>query len=179
MSRIANAVGIKPNMYRHFAIFTVAGTLMLAFFADGEGRQEVVRQVGTKSDALARKGDEIGDKGRATFTKPFTDPDAYSNGGFGSDAGSDGFGSPMDSAGGGAGESSLIPPGIAGSERYVPASYRRYGLTEEEWAALSADEKAQIIKLVTASRASAPTARQIESLAAASRERSRATSGGE
>jgi len=41
MARIAQTIAVSPQMYRHFAVITVTVTAFIAFFADGERREEI------------------------------------------------------------------------------------------------------------------------------------------
>jgi len=48
---------LTPRMYRHFAVATVAGTLVLAIFSSGENRQAISDRIATEQAAAKARRD--------------------------------------------------------------------------------------------------------------------------
>lgn len=105
MSRIARTLPVSPQMYRHFAVITVAITICVALFADGETRATVVDEVEkqqTRNELVEHEVNKLGVRRNAL-------------GGLkvkarGSGWGSDGGGGGGDFDGGG---SAMMPNGFA------------------------------------------------------------------
>ena len=166
MARNANRNPVTAKMYRHFAAVTVACTMALAMFADGENREAVAREV----SAAAPKRTEA-NRTPVEFVRKNMGSQGNFNDGF------DGsFGAPMDTAGATAGDTGYVPdevPVMAGSG--MPGSYNVYGVPAADWARLSDEQKKKLIAAYKAAQAAArqpDRADQIESLLNASRERS-------
>lgn len=163
MVRKAQSQPITAQMYRHFAVLTVAVTAALALFADGENREAVAGEIAKQRPAQA--GGKVG-----TFVRKQTRPAS----GFGPDETFDGaFGAPMD--GDAFSPSGLVPSDFALSDELgLPEGYTIYGVSAADWAKLTAEEKKALIARHEAERTAAGSperAEQIEALAAASRAR--------
>ena len=123
--RRAVTPAIPPSMYRHFAIVTVALTMGLAMFADGENREARVAQATTVAPVRSAAP--------AAFAAGSADPSTQAAGW--NDAPAGGFGQPMETAGGIA--SSLIPD-IEPSE--APGQFPQAS------ASLSQDEREMLLR---------------------------------
>jgi hypothetical protein len=151
-------------MYRHFAVLTVAVTLVVGVFADGDSRQAVASEVHAAQKPAEATPDRLVRK------------DARATGSFSSDGGYDGaFGAPMDTAGA-APQDGVLPDGFAAIEQGgIPAGYSRYGAPADTWASLTDEQKRRLMEKQMAAEAAAQAperAAQIDSLLAASRARS-------
>ena len=164
MARRAQTKAVTAQMYRHFAVLTVGVTLAVGVFADGESRKAIASEA------------------QAAAPKPLAGPttlvrkDGRSHGSFTTDAALDSnFGESMDTIGATA-QDGFVPGDFVQSENLgVPASFTQYGVSSEVWASLSDEQKKALIARQRAERAAAQTperAKQVESLLAASRERS-------
>jgi len=148
MPRRNQAPVVTAQMYRHFAILTVAATLVLALFADGSSRAAAASEVRPQPVATSAVSSEL------------QGADDQELGSFGSDSGLDeSFGQPMDAAGATVDDGSIVLPASLSGSGLVPAGYAIYGVSAEEWAersAMQSDERAsQVEGLLAASRARA------------------------
>ncbi|WP_120717859.1 hypothetical protein [Tsuneonella amylolytica] len=162
---------VTAQMYRHFAVATLAATAALAMFANGENREAVAREV------EAAKPAPQADNNKLFRRSPHAAPPGQSAGGGGFDAS---FGQPMDAVGAAPQRSGSF----AGIDQAAPVPVTTdgddYGVLPEIWASLTQDEKKAVIAKVEAERAAAARperARQIDDLMAASRARSGGSSG--
>ncbi|MCB2089263.1 MAG: hypothetical protein R3E18_12490 [Sphingomonadaceae bacterium] len=158
----------NTKMYHHFAAVTVGATLLLAIFSDGENRKHM-EKIATDTDQ-ALYGDKLG-KSEIRRRNPQPASSYHGSGDFGSEGGD--FGAPMDSTGASGSDSSYIPDIPAGA---VPAGVDpRYGVSEEELAKLSEEQKADLLKRIREGRfgkSKEERAQQIAKLREASRIRS-------
>lgn len=166
MARRIDKKPITGAMYRHFAAVTLFCTLALAMFADGENREAVAREVdqSVTADTARAKATPI------QLVRKNLGGSADAGGGF------DGtFGQPMDTAGAAA-RDGIIPTAMpAASGSGLPSGYNTLGISSEVWAALSDEQKKKLMaahKAAEAAAAQEERGDQIESLLAASRERS-------
>ncbi len=173
MRRIANATGISPKMYRHFAAVTVGITGMLALFADGESREAVAAQIAKQGEAAAERREDMRKAGNSTFTRPLKSPGSYSEGSFDySDTGGGGsYGAPMDGASGEGASAGFVPDEFGTKKRSAPASYAKFGLTQEQWEALSEEERKRIREAALNRKSASQLQREAEALKIASRNR--------
>ncbi len=125
MARRAPQPTLSPKLLRHFAVATVAITACLALFADGEGRNELGREVAARSADAEQAVAEAGAKMKPKVGMSDKVRDARRrNGpsGFGGDEGG-GYGEPMDtSSGGGGGSGIAMGPGAPGGPQDPAAS---------------------------------------------------------
>ena len=165
MVRRAHTQAVSARMYRHFAVLTVAITLAVGVFADGEGRQAAASEVRARQKPAPHAGP----------TKLIR-KDAPAQGGFSSDDGFDGaFGSPMDTAGAAAQDGVLTDDYAPAQVRGLPAGFTQYGVPAEAWARLTEAEKKAFVARREAADAAAQAPERaiaIENLMAASRARS-------
>jgi hypothetical protein len=170
---------LKPSMYRHFAVLTVAITLVLVIFSDGENRQAVAAELQAQHDAEAARIERskpkygtprLVQRQRASVWRDFNE------GGGGS------FGDPTDYQGSRvqrSGEVQLPSPSRLGGA-FTPEDYARFGISEKELAALSPEEREKLLARLRAGGMAADPkerARQIEKLLASSAQRSGAVGG--
>ena len=165
MVRKAEATSITPKMYRHFAAVTLAATVGLAMFANGETREAVAREVEQAGKPPAQAG-----------PNDFVRKEAPSQGSFGTDDWVDaGFGQPTD-RGGAAVHSGVIPgEPAAPPQAGMPVGYTLYGVSAQAWELLSDEQKKKLIADRQAAQAAAAKperAQEIDALLAASRARS-------
>ena len=166
MARRIDKKPITGAMYRHFAAVTLVCTLALAMFVDGDSREAVAREFEHMPATVETK-----DKARPDeLIRKNLGGSADAGGGF------DGtFGQPMDTVGATAGDG-VIPefaPATPGSG--LPSGYNTLGISNAEWAALTEEQKRKLLAAKKASETPAAQRErgdQIESLLAASRERS-------
>lgn len=153
---------VTAQMYRHFAILTVAVTLVVGVFADGESREAVASEVRAAAPAPRAGPTELVRHDRQGSFGP-------------DDAGNGDFGAPMDSAGAAAQEG-FVPVEVGNEPAPgVPAGFTSYGVSQAEWSKLTAEQRKIVIARHEAEEraARAPErAEQIDSLLAASRARS-------
>lgn len=149
-------------MYRHFAMLTVAVTLAVGVFADGESRKAVASA--TQPRAIrSQPADLVRHDRRALGT--------FSSDGTGSGQ----FGEPMDIAG--AKLQDGIIPGNAGPREAaaVPSGFTQYGIDARTWARLTEEQRKALIARRKAELEASETPErlaQARTLLAASRERS-------
>jgi hypothetical protein len=164
MVRRAQPKPVTAQMYRHFAVFTIAITLAVGVFADGENRQAVAGEV------------------RAAAPKPRAGPvelirhDSHARGSFSSDGEATGaFGQPMDLAGAAAQDGVIPGDSSAQAAPRLPSQFTQYGVPVSTWASLTPEQRKALMAKRQAEEeaAKAPErAEQISNLLAASRERS-------
>jgi hypothetical protein len=163
MVRKAQSQPVTAQMYRHFAILTVAITAALALFVDGESREAVASEI--VKQRPAQPGGQVG-----MLVRKQTRPSQ----GFGPDETFDSsFGAPMD-GGDAFSDSGIIPPDFAESVVGLPDGFTPYGVSAAEWAKLTPEQRKALIARLEAERTAAQSperSAQIESLAAASRAR--------
>jgi len=162
MVRRAQAKPVTAQMYRHFAIVTVAITLGVGVFADGENRKAVASEVRAAAPAPRAGPTELvrHDNRARSFSS--------------SDEAPGKFGQPMDVAGATA-QDGIIPGDVPDRPETLPGAFTQYGVPLATWAALTANERTALIarRKAEAAAAQAPErAQQIDTLLAASRERS-------
>ena len=134
---------LKPNMYRHFAVVTVACTLVMAIFSSGENRQAVAAELQAQKDAeAARIAASKPRYGTPTLKKA---PKAARFSSYGDAPGM--FGDPMDFTGSKVQRigSGTLPPSARLGGDLAPQDYARFGITEEELAALSPAEREKLL----------------------------------
>jgi hypothetical protein len=165
MVRRANTQAVSAQMYRHFAVLTVAVTLVVGVFADGESRQAVASEVRAAQRPAAHAG-----------PTRLARKDSPAQASFSSDGGFDGnFGAPMDAAGAAAQDGVLPGDYAAGDPGGLPAGFTQYGVPSDTWASLTEAQKKALMARQKAAEAAAQAperAAQIDSLLAASRARS-------
>ena len=169
---------LKPSMYRHFAVLTVACTLVLALFSDGESRDAVAAELEAQQQAeaarLAASKPKYGEpkfkqKQRAARWREFNDSEVH-------------FGDAMDFRGSkvqDVGDLDLSARSRLGGE-FAPQDYARFGISQEELAALSPAEREKLLAKLRAGGLPVDPAerqRQIERLLAASASRSGSEAG--
>lgn len=166
---------LKPSMYRHFAALTVAITVVLLIFADGENRQAVAAEIQAQHDAEAARIARSKPKYGAPKFKQRQRAAAWRE--FNESGGSARFGDPTDFQGSRvqrSGTASLPPPARLGGE-FTPEDYARFGISERELAALSPGEREKLLaRLRAGGMATDPDerARQIAKLLNSSAQRS-------
>jgi len=182
MARIRTAP-VSNHMYRHFAVMTLAVTLLVGVFASGENRQAVAQAIDDRQAAAKRAEFEKNKYGapelvqseelRArSYTSEFDYRDTYSSD----------YGTPMDrigsrvSARGGSGN------GVAtrGGKGYVPASYASHQLSEEELAKLTPAQREALLQQIANGGMSLDQAereKQINTLVSASARRAGSENG--
>lgn len=93
MRRIAPAIPVPKNMFRHFAVVTVLITACIALFADGERRDAIGAEIGAQKQKTAMVNAEAGSLGpNKTSTKKVYYP---AQGGGGDGDSNSGGGDPM------------------------------------------------------------------------------------
>jgi hypothetical protein len=162
MVRKASTKPITAELYRHFAAVTVACTLALAMFANGDSRQAVAREVAAAGLAAAEER-----------PADFVRRDTVAHGSFGNDDFDGSYGQPME--GGSTVSTGIVPGEFLEAPLGQPSGFNVYGVSQATWATLSEEQKRMLIEAHARSRkeALAPgRATQIETLMAASRARS-------
>lgn len=164
---------VKPGMYRHFAVLTVACTVLLVIFADGENREAVAAEMEAQQDSDAERAaasrprygePRFKQRQRAARWREFNESGGH-------------FGDPTDFQGSRVqrvGDLELPAPSRLGGEM-SPQDYARFGISERELAALTPAEREKLLARLRAG--GLPTdpderARQIEQLLASSAQRS-------
>jgi hypothetical protein len=165
MARRAPPATVTPRMYRHFAVLTLAITLVVGVFADGENRKAAASEVRAAQDAPSQSA-----------STELVRKDGAAHGRFSDEAGFDGpFGAPMDTAGAEAHDGIVLAELADASGGGVPAGFNRYGIADDVWAALTDEQKRTLIARREAEEAAAQAPdrmAQIDDLLAASRARS-------
>ena len=122
----------KFRIYQHFAVATVAITLVIALIADGEGRRTTAADILAKQRAQAQRSGEI----RVIERVPIFQSMPSSDEGWGGEAGV----STSNAYGGGGG-------GRSGGEVHIDdATLAKLGLTRAEWNALPDSEKIRLLQ---------------------------------
>jgi hypothetical protein len=178
MAKISTPM-LKPGMYRHFAVLTVAVTLVMVIFADGENRQAIASEIEAQQNAeaarIARSKPKFGtprlqQRQQAARYRDFVNGDGGN------------FGDPTDFAGSRVqklGKLDLPTSARLGGE-FTPADYARFGISEKELAALSPAEREKLLaKLRAGGLPTDPVLRkrQIDALLASSASRSGSQTG--
>lgn len=147
-----------PKIYRHFAVVTVAVTLLVAIMADGESRETTAQAMTSPASSQPIR-----------IEKPRkNERDGEAEGSFGTIGGQ--FGAPMMSPGGGRNDSLRT----AGPQQ-VAASYNPTGLSDEEWAKLTPAQREELLKKLRELQFGASSeqrAQQVARMVAASAQRS-------
>jgi hypothetical protein len=172
---------ISARTYRHFAAVTVAITAALAILADGENRRTIADGVDTRI-AQRRETARIERAQVAKFGKPKLVRRQTPRSG---DWGIGGYGDAFDASYGTPGDrtaeyarTAAVWRGRTGSEGKVPGAYAPYGIAQADWEAMSEQEREAWMRKMQSRSAPVSAeqrARDIESLMAASAERSGAT----
>lgn len=168
MARKPSPQAITAKMYRHFAVITVALTLTLALFADGENRQAVAEEVERveRENELARaEAEKLG--APKLFRRA---PEQSGGGSFGPDTDAS-YGAPMDNGGG-----NVTRVQRSASMPVTSGELIDLGLSEEELAALTPEQLEELLEQLRASRQAASSAER-ESQVARLLDRSRSRSG--
>lgn len=165
MVRKAPARSTGAQMYRHFAVLTIAVTVMVGVFADGESRKAVAGEV---QPAPARASAHAGP---TELSRRTTQPrGSFAHG----DAFDASFGQPMDAAGASP-QSGFASGDFADAPASgLPSSFNAYGISAEAWARMTEEQKRELAARHEAERGRAEEparAKQIDSLTAASRRR--------
>lgn len=168
---------ISPKMFRHFATVTVAITVALAVFADGENRQAISSGV---ADEIAEREEaqRIEAAQAAKFGKPkLISRQRARNGDWGSggygDAFDAGYGTPSDRTSEYA-RTTAVWRGRTGASGARPGSYAPPGVTQAKWDSMSDGERDEHLARLQRARAPGKTvsaeqhARDVENLLAAS-----------
>lgn len=179
---------ISPKMFRHFAIVTVAITVALAVFADGENREAMATGV-AETVAERKEAQRIEQAQVAKFGKPklVARPGArksdWGTGGYG-DAFDASYGTPSDRTSEYA-RTTAVWRGRSGSAGARPASYAPPGVTQAKWDSMSDDQREEYLRQLERARAPGKPVsaqqheREVESLMAASAARAGGASEGE
>jgi len=165
MNRKAHTRPVTPQMYRHFAILTIAATMTLALFSNGENRKAVAREVAAhEAKPFAEGGSLVRHDGR---------PPAPRDASSGDDTFDDTFGQPMDRAGATPGGTFLGSGAAPGSG--MPAGFTQFGVPASVWATLTEGQRKALVdrrKAEQDAAASPDREKQIDALMAASHARS-------
>lgn len=136
-------VASVPKIYRHFAVITVASTLVMAMFADGENRQAMADEIRSHEQAAGAEAVSAAKYGTGKLAKSAGLKQKESgSSGFGKDSGE--FGAPMDTVGARVEYNPEVFAGRA-APKFVPSAYKRFGISKAEWASLSEAERAKLI----------------------------------
>jgi len=148
---------ITPKVYRHFAAITVAVTLTLGFFANGEGRQALADEVSQQQQKVELQREQVARFGQAKLIQrqPKRTRDWAAQGGGDFDAD---YGSPSDS--GAATRVSGTWQGRVGSNSKMPGSYAPYGISQAEWEAMSNGQREAFLRARTGSQPTLSAAQQ-------------------
>lgn len=154
----------KHRIYQHFAVATLAITLVVAMIMEGEGGRVSAAEALAQEREEDRKSGEIRVVERAPIFQRMPDSDS----GWGSEAGSVGssaYGRPIGSRGGGEG----------GGVDIDDATLAKLGLTRAEWNALPDSEKIRLLEQLNGRKPQVSEAERIAaSKQAAAESRSRA-----
>jgi hypothetical protein len=133
---------ITPKVYRHFAAITVAITLTLGFFANGEGRQALADEVAEQQRHAELQRAQIARFGQPKLIqRQPKQPSGWSDPDGGFYAGSGG-----EWDGGGTTSVSGTWQGRAGTNSKMPGSYAPYGIGQAEWEAMSEEEREAFLR---------------------------------
>lgn len=156
------------KMYGHFAVAAVTLTTLLAVMADGANNgafSEKLENRETRTQLQVQDESRYGKK-ELWRVKP--------KGSFGSDS-NETLGEPTDRVGAQGNSGVLYPQyALAMGSAYAPAAYTALGISEEEWNALTEEERQRLLSQLQAGQKAAETARDdgtLAQLAADSRKR--------
>lgn len=174
---------VSNTMYRHFAVMTLAVTLLVGVFASGENRQAVAQAIEEQSDAAERaefKDHKFGApklvQSEQLQARVYNSDSDYR------DTYSSDYGTPMDriasraDARGGSGAGAAT----RGGKGYVPASYASHQLSEEELAKLTPAQREALLAQIANGGQSLDQAQrqqQIDTLVSASARRAGSENG--
>jgi hypothetical protein len=132
---------ITLKVYRHFAAITVAITLTLGFFANGEGRQALADEVAERQQQAELRQAQVARFGQPKLIRRRADPanDRGDGGGFDS-----GYGEPSDS-----GATTLVSgtwQGRVNATSRMPGSYAPYGISQAQWDAMSKEQREAFLR---------------------------------
>jgi hypothetical protein len=133
---------IDAKMYRHFAVITVAITLTIGVFADGEGRQAlangVSEEVAERQEAARVAQAQVDKFGKPELIRR-SPPKPRGDWGYG-DTFDSSYGQPNDgSASSSVG--SAVWRGRSNPNAKVPGAYTPYGIPQAQWDAMSEEER--------------------------------------
>ncbi|WP_095011139.1 hypothetical protein [Tsuneonella mangrovi] len=165
----------KPiQIYRHFAVVTIAATLLLAVFADGEKREAIAGEIKAHAQATSAQTHDSS----VRMTAGLIDRRTGTPGTFGSDD-NIGYGQPTDTGGASIGDSGFDPsysdPDSGSGGQVMPTGINKYGISDADWAKMSTAQRKEIIDRYNAERkaeASDTRQQQIADLMAQSSARS-------
>jgi hypothetical protein len=167
MNRKAHTKPVTPQMYRHFAMVTVAATMTVALFNNGESRDAVAREVAVHQRSATPAGSALVRRDGKPPAPKYSSDDV----GFDAD-----FGQPTDRVGATPQDSGYSPADyVARPNGGAPTGFTRYGVSAEAWATLTPEMRKVLIAREKARLAAAATPereRQVDALLAASRARS-------
>jgi hypothetical protein len=132
---------ITLKVYRHFAAITVAITLTLGFFANGEGRQALADEVAERQQEAKLQQAQVARFGQPKLIRRRTGSanDRGYGGGFDS-----GYGEPSDS-----GATTLVSgtwQGRVNANSRMPSSYAPYGISQAQWDAMSKEQREAFLR---------------------------------
>lgn len=170
MARRAAKQALNASVYRHFAVATLAITVVLAIFSDGEKRTAM-------AEAMAAQTYNTPEKDKRQTVAGIVDNRSHPAASFGSDNTAN-FGAPMDDTGGATviGDyhaSANFDKGDTGTA-VVPGTYNRYGIALSEWTRMTDLQRQEIIDRYEAEQIAARSEtrqQQMENLLAQSRAR--------
>lgn len=138
---------ITPKVFRHFAAITIAITLTLGFFANGEGRQALADEVTERQHHAELQQEQVARFGQPRLIRRQASPanDPAGGGGFDAD-----YGEPSDS--GGMTRVSGTWQTQASGSSHIPGSYAPYGIAQARWDAMSEEERKAFLRARTTSR---------------------------
>lgn len=177
MAKAKKGSAANAKMYQHFAVVTVLLTAGIAVFADDDQQQDVQAQMLQQEQAARDAGKSVKKYGEPKLVNKFEKSrNRAGNGGGSFDESVPDFGVPMDNPGGGR-DTGIIPGDLPQHRRMaVPSGYNaQYGISEEELAKLSDEERKKLLEQIKQGRYGAdPDKRkeQIDRLMEMSRERS-------
>jgi hypothetical protein len=171
---------VSTRAYRHFAVATLVVTLLVGIFASGENRQAVAEEF--QNQKLAAQRAQFAKHKYGTAKLVQTEPAARvynSNADYADTLG--GYGEATDRYGSREHDSANFRGAInRGGGSYVPASYAKRQISEEELAALTPAQRAALLAQIANGGLSTDQTerqRQINSLVAASQRRSGSEAG--
>lgn len=131
-----------PKIYRHFAVFTLVITVLMAMFADGENREAMADEIRSREQQAEVQTASAAKFGTGKLVKSADlEKKERGSGGFGRDSGS--FGDPMDSVGS---RAEYNPDAFkSAGPQFVPGAYRQFGISKAEWDSLSEEERAKLL----------------------------------
>lgn len=161
-----------PKIYRHFAVITLVCTAILAMVVDGENRRSVADKLHERQQMNHMKAAEVSKMGARTLFDPVP---VYVKFGSASQEFDSTYGAPTDREGAKA-EDGVYPrqAAIAQRPQVTPKSYGMFGMSKEEWEALSEEERQRLMDTLASGQMLAEQARrngQLERLMQQSDER--------